>query len=188
MRWLLLASGIVLLILAGAAATPSFAPRVPGVPPEVFRALALVLVACALFTCVLAVMRRGVLATAAVALSIATAAGVIIRTVLPVMDAHISARTASQVLRGHQYPKAGAVSVHQLHRAWHYGLNYYLRQDVQPWSPEHDTAFIVTSEAGLHDLRAKKVEVVAEWITRRAIIADRREISRRPAGIDAPNY
>ncbi len=180
MRWLLLATGVILLIFAGAAAEPSFAsPRIPGVAPEVLQPLAIVLVAGAAWVCTLAMLQRGFVATAVVALSLATAAGVLTRTVLPAMDAHISARTAAQILRGHQYPKAGAVSVHQLHRAWHYGLNYYLRQDVPPWSPEHDTAFIVTSEAGLHDLRTRRVEVVAEWVNPKAILGDRREISRR---------
>jgi hypothetical protein len=49
--------------------------------------------------------------------------------------------------------------VHKLHRAWHYGLNYYLRRDIPQWSRENDTDYIVTSEAGLADLREQGVSV-----------------------------
>jgi 4-amino-4-deoxy-L-arabinose transferase-like glycosyltransferase len=153
-RWLLAAAGMVLLVLGGLAAAPSLAAaRMPGVAPEALRPLAFVLLAGAACTWILAATQRCQPAMAAVALSIASAAALLVRVNLPQMDSQISARATAQIVIADANQDERTVSVHQLHRAWHYGLNYYLHQEVSGWSVKNDTDYIVTSEVGLADLR-----------------------------------
>jgi len=175
-RWMLAATGIGLLLLGGIAATPSLAASgMPGITPGALQPVAVALLVGGAAVILLTARRKLTYAVALSALSMAAAAGALTRTVLPRMDAHISARTAAQLLAGYPAPQAPSLSVHQMHRAWHYGLNYYLRRDVPVWSPEEDTAFIVTSEAGLADLRARKIELeLMERVSPKAIIVGRR--------------
>lgn len=177
-RWQLAASGAGLLVLGALAALPLAAARMPGVTAEGLRPLAVVLLLGGAATVAAAILRRGMLAVACAAVAMAAAAGAVTRGVLPAMDAQISPRAVARALTESHGATAQQVAVYQLHRAWQYGMNYYLHAELPEWSPEHDTAFIVTSEAGLRDLRARGVAVSSEWVSPKAIIADRREVFR----------
>lgn len=175
-RWLLAATGIVLVILGGGAGTPSLAAaRIPGVTPDALLPLAIVLGTMGVLTLLLASTRRLLLSVALAALCIAGSARLLTRSVLPQMDSQISARALASLVAATSDGRGKPVAVHQLHRAWHYGLNYYLRQEVPVWTPESDALYIVTSEAGLADLRKQGVPLgrMQMQMSPRAIVATR---------------
>ena len=87
------------------------------------------------------------------------------------LDVDLSARaTAADVQRWK--PDIAQVRVHQLHRAWHYGLNYYLARRVGEWSESDPTStLIVVSDAGLLDLLSRGYDVrVAHRMNKQAIL------------------
>ncbi len=73
---------------------------------------------------------------------------------LPRLDPAVSARDAAA-----RVPEAGAaarntVFIFRLHRAWHYGLNFYLRSELREWTPQAARpAFLYTNTAGLAELQ-----------------------------------
>ncbi|MBZ5528731.1 MAG: glycosyltransferase family 39 protein [Acidobacteriia bacterium] len=79
------------------------------------------------------------------------------RLVLPRLDWTLSSRTAAQTFSVR--PDANSrVAVFRLNRAWHYGLNYYLRAEL----PEYDLAgaapgYVFVSKEGLEALRRSGV-------------------------------
>lgn len=157
-RWLLVATGIVLLILGGTAALPSLAAaRMPGVTPKALLPLAVALLAGGAVAEFFAILRRGIFTVAVSALAIAAAAGALNRFILPHMDGQISARAVASVLPPSPQKEMSYVSVFRLHRAWHYGLNYYMHREIPVWSPAQDTQYIVTSDAGLTELQEQGV-------------------------------
>lgn len=179
-RWLSASLGMVLLILGGVAAAPSLAAaRMQGVTAESLWSLAAVLLLGGVVGLLLVARGRLMLTVAVSALSIASAAGVLTRSVLPQMDLHISARTAALLLKKHLEQETGSVSVHQVHRAWHYGLNYYLRTDIPEWSPQQSTMFMLTSEEGLDDLRSRGLRLeIIDRESPKAIVTIRRDSDR----------
>jgi len=72
------------------------------------------------------------------------------------------------------------VSVYEMHRAWRYGMNYYMHAELPEWSAERPTDYVVTSEAGLRDLQAKGLRLEPRQVSKRAMIV------RRP--VPLPNY
>jgi hypothetical protein len=86
----------------------------------------------------------------------------------PRADALVSPRTAAQILR----LAPDLVKSYKLHRAWQYGLEFYLRREIPVWDPsEAPPAFLVTPRAGLDDLRRRgKRVVVIERSSRQAIV------------------
>lgn len=64
------------------------------------------------------------------------------------------------------------VRVHKLHRAWHYGLNYYLHRAVPEWKEGTPQAhLLVVSDDGLLDLLSRGYRVrVAQRMNQRAIL------------------
>lgn len=54
------------------------------------------------------------------------------RSALPGLDSMYSARTVAQTVSAAD-PSGGGISVHQIPRAWHYGLNYYMNRELPEW-------------------------------------------------------
>lgn len=108
----------------------------------------------------------------ALALSAVVTAGLVLGInvrVLPALDAQLTPRAAARsALRESE---GRPVRVHQVHRAWHYGLNFYFRRDLPPWKEGEMDGVIITSDAGLLDLLARGYRVHArERTSGRAIV------------------
>ncbi len=87
------------------------------------------------------------------------------------LDPDLSARaTAAAILQWK--PDAQKVRVHHIHRAWHYGLNYYLHVEIPGWNettPQDN--LLVVSDEGLLDLLSRGFDVrVAQRVNKRAIL------------------
>ncbi len=79
------------------------------------------------------------------------------RVVLPQLDAHLSPRTAAEVYQALPSQPA-APQVYQMHRAWHYGLNFYQRQELREWDPRSgQPAWIYASRQGLEEMEKRGV-------------------------------
>ncbi len=110
----------------------------------------------------LGVAALGLLRRPAAALLVAVAliAGMIEaanRQTLPQLDAYLSPRHAA---RAGQAPPGMAVNLaaYRLHRAWRYGLNFYLRRELPEWTPQSPRpGWVYTDSAGLADLARQGV-------------------------------
>lgn len=116
----------------------------------------------------------------ALALSAVVTAGLVLgihQRVLPRLDAQLTPRAAARIAL--RESEARPVRVHQVHRAWHYGLNFYFRRDLPVWLEGQMDGVIITSDAGLLDLLARGYRVRAtERPSGRAIVVT---ISKAPA-------
>ncbi|MGH9859449.1 MAG: hypothetical protein ACRD5F_05420, partial [Candidatus Acidiferrales bacterium] len=170
-RWLLLAVGATLLLLATGTLLPSTGAQLPGVTSNALRLLALIAGAGGMAVTVFAWRRQSWRAVAASAITVAALAAGITTRVLPAMDSHISARTAALRWSEAQAQRGGDIAVYDLHRAWHYGVNYYLKRDVPVWSGGTDGELVLTNEAGLAALEERgAVAEVVERVSRQAVI------------------
>ena len=71
---------------------------------------------------------------------------------LPSMDSWFSPRPiAFTVLRDHQM--ASEVRTFRLQRGWQFGLNFYLQRELQEWIPSEPQGYVLTSPAGIQELR-----------------------------------
>jgi len=98
---------------------------------------------------------RGRLHTAVAisALGIAIALWQLNTTVLPRLDQLISPRSAAQDVA--ELANGGPIHAYGLHRAWHYGLEYYLRRPVPEWSMrDHAGSIVVTTPGGMRAMQA----------------------------------
>ncbi len=101
----------------------------------------------------LAWLRR---APAALLVAVALLAGLVEagnRRALPRLDAYLSPRQAA---RAGQTPAGMTpnLGVYRLHRAWRYGLNFYLRRELPEWTAESARPeWLYTNRQGLADLR-----------------------------------
>lgn len=90
---------------------------------------------------------------------------------IPALDAHLSPRATAELLR----PASGGneAAVHELHRAWHYGLNFYQRRALPEWTPQMPPeTLIVASDAGIQNLleRGYRVMVVKRVAERATVV------------------
>jgi hypothetical protein len=77
---------------------------------------------------------------------------------LPSLDPFVSPRPVAKIVR--QYPQSSRAIVSlRLNRGWEYGLNFYLRRQLQEWSGDvsHPVLAVVSLE-GMRDLRKKKIQ------------------------------
>lgn len=159
-RWLLAGAGTVLFLLGTLGATTSQAVgRMPGVSQDDLAPLYLVLLGGGLCVLFFSIFRREMLAVCLVALTVATAAGVLTRRTLPRMDAEISPRAVAHLLSRYPSESLDSLSVYKLHRAWHYGLNYYLGRELPVWSPQNDTRYVITTREGFEELHSQGVRL-----------------------------
>ena len=74
-------------------------------------------------------------------------------TVLPRLDPQISARSAAQDVAA--LAGGGPIHAYGLHRAWHYGLEYYLRRPVPEWSMADPAgSVVITTDRGVRAMQA----------------------------------
>lgn len=75
---------------------------------------------------------------------------------LPLMDSWFSPRSAAfAVLRDHEM--STKVRTFRLQRGWQYGLNFYLRREVQEWNPSEPQGYVLASPSGIQELRKTRV-------------------------------
>lgn len=117
------------------------------------RVLAWIVLAAAggLAIALLALARRpaaGVLAAALLMAGLAEGAN---RHMLQQLDAHLSPRAAARA--GLSHAAAESMLVYRVHRAWGYGLNFYLHRELPEWTPQSPRpAWLYTSATGLVEL------------------------------------
>ncbi len=171
-RWLLVSTGALLMLLGGAAASPDLVEaRMPNILPHELRPLAITLMACGTLVSIVAMRRKNALAIALAAMTIAAAAGMLTRSVLPQMDASVSPRKAAHFLVAATRGQPEAVSVYRLHRAWHYGLNYYLRREIPAWTEPNRPEFVVLPAGAWDDLKVIEGLRIVRRVSPQAIIA-----------------
>lgn len=93
------------------------------------------------------------------------------RTFVPRLDIHVSSRATSQMLKAEKQ-HAGEIHVYRLHRAWQYGLNFYMHRELPVWTPQSARpARIVTSPDGAQELLGKPLRArVLAHPARQAIV------------------
>src|SRR5882724_10121384 len=75
---------------------------------------------------------------------------------LPSMDSWFSPRPiAFTVLSDRQ--TAAEVRTFRLQRAWQFGLNFYLRRELQEWSPAEPAGYVLTSSTGIQELKRSRI-------------------------------
>src|SRR6267378_3426395 len=75
---------------------------------------------------------------------------------LPSMDSWFSPRPiAFTVLSDRQM--AAEVRTFRLQRAWQFGLNFYLRRELQEWNPAEPAGYVLTSPTGVQELKRSRI-------------------------------
>jgi len=77
---------------------------------------------------------------------------------LPRLDKYVSPRVAARAV---QIPPGTAenISVYRLRRAWRYGLNFYLHQELPDWTPRSARpGWVYTNEEGFAELQRQGVK------------------------------
>jgi len=75
---------------------------------------------------------------------------------LPSMDSWFSPRPiAFTVLSDRQ--TAAEVRTFRLQRAWQFGLNFYLRRELQEWNPAEPAGYVLTSPTGIQELKTSRI-------------------------------
>lgn len=96
--------------------------------------------------------------TLAAVLMAALIAGVNLR-IAPQIEKELSPRAAARVIQ--REARVGEnVAVYRLHRAWQYGLNYYLHRELPAWQPGSGATrpeIVVTSAAGMKELETARL-------------------------------
>ncbi|HEX2710935.1 MAG TPA: glycosyltransferase family 39 protein, partial [Candidatus Acidoferrales bacterium] len=123
-------------------------PKESGLADPHRALLWIVLVAAGGVTTALLGARRPAAGALAAALLMAGLVEGLNRNVLQQLDAHLSPRAAARAGRSHA--AADPISVYRVHRAWRYGLNFYLRRELRDWTPQSTRpGWVYTSAAGL---------------------------------------
>jgi len=75
---------------------------------------------------------------------------------LPSVDSWFSPRPiAFTVLSDHQM--AAEVRTFRLQRGWQFGLNFYLRRELQEWNPAEPAGCVLVSPIGIQELRRTRI-------------------------------
>lgn len=171
-RWPLLGTAAVLAGLATALAVPETAiAGVPGLPLDTLRPLAPVVGLASLVVAGSAFWRQEHLAVAAVALAFAGGALYLNAVMLPHLDPLLSPRTVARRVQETSAPER--VSMYRLHRAWDFGLDYYLHRELPEWASDEfvGPALVVTNEDGVEELRDQDVSVeILHNVSRESIL------------------
>ena len=150
---------------------------------ETLRPLAPVVGLASLAVAVSAFWRRESLAVATVALAFATAIAYLNATMLPHLDPLLSPRALARHVQ--ENGAADSVSSYRLHRAWDFGLDYYLKRDLPEWALGDAVlpALVATNDSGIEALREQGVSVeILEHVSREGVLV---RVSR-PAIVRAP--
>jgi len=137
-------TGVLLLI----AAVPLHAALRAGTFPPGYLPVLITVFLAGIVTTVLAFMSRP--AAAIMSLALFVAAGIIVAnfTVLPDLDSQISSRSLAKIL-AQKGISAENLSVHELPRAWKYGLDYYFNRDLPEWAPRTSEPRWILSWSGI---------------------------------------
>jgi 4-amino-4-deoxy-L-arabinose transferase-like glycosyltransferase len=161
-QWQMEWTGVTFLILAGVAGyrlsrLPSQLEAMPGSEMATWIT---VIMAVGLFVSLLGWARKY---WASLALSAVLMAGLVeginLR-IVPLIDHEVSPRAAAQAIQK-ELRTGENVSVYRLHRAWHYGLNYYLHRELPAWPPDSTTALhgmVVAPAAGVSEMQSAGVK------------------------------
>ena len=170
-RWLFGGIAAALFAIAGVFFVPTpILPFVPGLEPASLRLLGAVAATTGTGVAFLIARRKPRTAFAATTLGMAVLFWQVHAVLMPQLDAAISARSAARSvvnLGGER-----TASAYKLHRAWHFGLDYYLRRELPEWGPERDPrSVVVTSGAGVRELESRGLEVrILEHVFDEAVI------------------
>jgi hypothetical protein len=52
---------------------------------------------------------------------------------------------------------AAEVRIFRLQRAWQFGLNFYLRRELQEWNPAEPVGYVLTSPTGIQELKRSRI-------------------------------
>jgi len=130
-----------------------------GVPPGAVRPLALILTVAAVATGYLGGRGRLRAAVTVAALTIGLGLWQLNTTLMPQLDASLSTRVAAQEARS----LAGGEAVHTygLHRAWQYGLEYYLHGALPEWTNDTPAgSLVVTNSRGMRTMQLEGAGIV----------------------------
>lgn len=128
------------------------------------------LVAGGVVAALFALLQQRWIALAMVALAVAGLTETANRRIMPQLDPHLTARAAAELARLADTPP-DSIRVYRLHRAWHYGLNFYLDTTLAPWQERDGPAWVYTDEAGRAELEARGlVDSVAGRTSRHALL------------------
>jgi 4-amino-4-deoxy-L-arabinose transferase-like glycosyltransferase len=79
--------------------------------------------------------------------------------ILPQIDRHLSSRELARTILSNGPPMPN-VSEYELPRAWNYGLNYYLGQELKEWTPgSRQPDWIVTTSAAALEIQDQDVQI-----------------------------
>ena len=171
-RWPLLGTAVVLAGIATALAVPEMAiAGVPGLPLDRLRQFAPFVGLASLVVAGTAFWRQEHLAVATVALAFAGGALYLNAVMLPQLDPLLSPRTVARRVQETSAPDR--VSMYRLHRAWDFGLDYYLHRELPEWASDVfvGPALVVTNEDGVEELRDQDVSVqILHHVSREGIL------------------
>ena len=159
-RWPLFGTAVVLAGVAGAFAVPEIAiSGVPGLPFDSVRPLAPVMGVASVTVAAAAYWRLRYISVATVALMFVIGIGYLNSMMVPHLDPLLSPRTVAR--RVQETATTEDLAVYRLHRAWNFGLDYYLNRDLPEWSPDTfvSPVLVVTNEKGIVDLQDRDLSV-----------------------------
>ncbi len=106
-------------------------------------------------TALLALLRKPWAALIFTALFLAGLTEATNRFLIPKLDPYLSARAAAQMVAD-DAALVQQLHAYKLHRAWYYGLNFYLGRELPLWQPDSDgIVWIFTSQTGRKELEAR---------------------------------
>lgn len=180
-RWPFFGTAVVLAAVAGAFAVPEIAiAGVPGLPLDSVRPLAPLMAVASVAVALTAHWRLRYLSVATVALVFVIGIGYLNSIMVPHLDPLLSPRTVAR--RVQQAASTEDLAVYRLHRAWNFGLDYYLNRDLPEWSPETfvSPALVVTNDKGIVDLRDLDLSVeILDSVSQEGVLV---RLARRPTG------
>ena len=186
--WLLAGSGATFLLLA-ATATQWLKRLPPESGLQEAKDIWPWLAAAALggiLAAALALLRRQGASLLVSAVLMAGLVGMVAWRILPRLDPHLSARAAAAAV-AEAMTNDEPIYVFRLHRAWHYGLNFYLQEEIITWNPDYSKpglrpGLVCTSREGLAELRRLAVPLsVLRDISRQAVVVRIHPDPRRPS-------
>ena len=171
-RWPLFGTAAVLAGLAAALAVPEMViAEVPGLPLGTLRPLAPVVGLASLAVAGTAFWRNGYVAVATVALAFAIGIAYLNTSMMPRLAPLVSPRTVASLVR--ETGRVDDVAVYRLHRAWHFGLNYYLNRDLPEWDERQflSPPLVVTNSQGILALEAQDVPVeILDYVSAEGVL------------------